>query len=422
MPCTVWCTGSHLFDPQLHPEDRISITYEDWLKEKGYDFSDTATEYGYLRGHYLCIADNDPSACPGLHRAAELVAHCNLEKLGKEYDEELRKSINSIYRDHQVRGLFIAGNKINEDWQIVSRISDGVGHFNCGIYICSDLTQEHKDGGVLKVLPTGKTYSGYASREIHVLETLSGLPNIIQMHDYYEPDYEYLGPWIITEYCDGGTLEKFSDDMRKGNICVPGLFLWHVLKSLLTAAHACHTGQPRWKPRDWDPIFHRDIIQGNIFLMSSKVPSESYPTVVLADFGCAIAKSELEESGFEPKDLPQECPYAIPPEGPVASASADVWQIGLAVVRLVAKTRLMYSGDEAPNLAMDLNAMDYKSLREYIGDKPPGYERNFSKLLAACLAFNPRNRPTAGDLLRQVQKRRAKLMKMGELKFEPLAL
>jgi serine/threonine protein kinase len=419
-PTSTSCTGLHLFDPQIDPKDRIRITYDDWLEEQGKMSSSSENTYAYLRDRYLCIHDNDPCDCPGLHRAAELIAYCDLGKLKKKHQEELRQCLNRIYVEHQMRGLFLVGNEIGEGWEIVSQISDAVGYFNWGIYICRDLTREHEGGGVLKVLPTWQDYPDYGSREIHILEVLEGVPNIIQMHEYYEPDYNDLAPWVITDYCDGGTLQNLTNNMSKGKRCVPELFLWHVFESLLTAAHACHTGYPTWHQRTWDPIYHRDIILGNIFLMSSKSPSDSYPTVVLADFGCAIAQGEVEERGFKPEDLPEECPSSIPPEGPVASASADVWQIGHAVSRLAEDTWLTHlSGNDKAADSSEFRSL--VSLLTHIDGDALSYMWNLRQLLTLCMAVDPRDRPTAGELLGEVKKRRAKLVETGELMFEPLA-
>lgn len=95
----------------------------------------------------------------------------------------------------------------------------------------------------------------------------------------------------------------------------------------------------------------------------------------------------------------------------MASAAADVYQLGLAVLRLLAKTRLKSA-----------NYMDLKPLVEYVDKHSVGQMWDLRQLLMSCTSEDPTDRPTAGQLLGEVRKRRAELTGAGNLEFEALAL
>lgn len=115
------------------------------------------------------------------------------------------------------------------------------------------------------------------------------------------------------------------------------MFIWRVFESLLQAILYCHRGPTNLPDGSWDSIYHRDIIPGNIFLASPETNSnDSYPTVKLADFGCAVTLSEYSDCCLNAwDDLAEEDPSAVPPEGPVPSEAADIYQIGLILRDLV---------------------------------------------------------------------------------------
>ncbi|KAH7411750.1 kinase-like domain-containing protein [Phaeosphaeria sp. MPI-PUGE-AT-0046c] len=193
---------------------------------------------------------------------------------------------------------------------------------------------------------------------------------------------------------------------------VPELFLWHVFESLLAAVHYCHTGPTDQHPGTWDPIYHRDIILGNVLLISHDSPDTPYSTVKLADFGCAMSRYEVEENHFKVEDLPEACESALAPEGAVASAAADVWQVGLTVLRLLAATQL-----NCEEIKLDM-----KQLVEYFDKYSDSHMWDLRHLLGMCVSKDPANRPTAEQLLHEVRKRRSELMCLGKLKFEALRL
>jgi hypothetical protein len=80
------------------------------------------------------------------------------------------------------------------------------------------------------------------------------------------------------------------------------MFIWHVTRSLLDAMIYCHFGidTSPYRTYDgqqglevlprWDPVLHRDMHFGNVFLQSSR--SGGYPIVKVGDFGCGLGVSE----------------------------------------------------------------------------------------------------------------------------------
>lgn len=408
------CTGHHLYDPQQEAED--FLLYHEWLEKKNVADSNKI-RFRYILSQKLCIDRRDPQDYPGLYHAAKLVECCDLKKLKPHQHASLRKCMTHVYKTHQNRGLFLVGDVFgkDKDWKIVRQMSDAEGYYNCGVYIVEDTTQEDEEPGVLKVLPCSPKHPKFALREINILWKLEGQDNIIDICDSFLPEDPKIAPWLITDFCNGGTLQKPALEMSQRKIRVPELFIWHVFESILVALHYCHTGPTYPKSGTWDPIYHCDVIQGNIFLDFSDAPGYPCPDVKLGDFGCAVTQSELDErpklieSGQKAEKLSYICPAAVTPEGQhVGTSSADIWQLGLAVLRLLAVTRLGYNRADPDEPELEL-------VLKHIDKHHAGRMWDLRQLLMMCLAEDPSRRPTAEQLLGELHKRRSDLMISGKL-------
>jgi serine/threonine protein kinase len=92
----------------------------------------------------------------------------------------------------------------------------------------------------------------------------------------------------------------------------------------------------RGRQHNWDDIAHLDLKPCNIFLSSSG-GKYGYPRVVLADFGCAIKRSDVHRGREHP--FIQECGTSnwYPPENigetiiPYYGPTTDVWQLGATI-------------------------------------------------------------------------------------------
>jgi serine/threonine protein kinase len=150
-------------------------------------------------------------------------------------------------------------------------------------------------------------------------------------------------------------------------------------------------------PEHWDPISHRDVITGNILLHKEEGSCNAYPIVKLADFGCATTLREVSQNNLKPKGMPEECPSVVPPEGPVASEDADVYQIGNV------GNRLMGSEDEE---GKKHTARFYNKALKVFADK--------------CVVGDPEERPSAAHMLNEFLVMKRLLVRRRYLRFQEL--
>ncbi|KAH9838210.1 Serine/threonine-protein kinase H1, partial [Teratosphaeria destructans] len=139
----------------------------------------------------------------------------------------------------------------------------------------------------------------------------------------------------------GGSLESMmKEHYRKGRHFKED-FLWHVLagvgKGLAYLHHGIQDATRDKKVAGWDSICHLDLKPTNIFFKTRG--RDTYPRVVIGDFGCSITGSDIQR-GIENPRL-QECgtPDWYPPEGRPEIAGrntrygpkTDVWQMGATI-------------------------------------------------------------------------------------------
>jgi serine/threonine protein kinase len=124
------------------------------------------------------------------------------------------------------------------------------------------------------------------SGESTVLDLLQGHGNIQKALHWND-----LSDVLVLKFANGGDMHTYVlDHFGSTRQRVPGIFIWHSLRSMAAALAYCQAG---WKDGDpfvvkkgWRPIIHQDIVEGNILLHWHK--SEPLPRLILSDFGDAI--------------------------------------------------------------------------------------------------------------------------------------
>ncbi|KAI2611998.1 uncharacterized protein GGS25DRAFT_473375 [Hypoxylon fragiforme] len=146
---------------------------------------------------------------------------------------------------------------------------------------------------------------------------------------------------------NGGTLETFIDEYYRNSLRIPESFIWHVTAELCQALAFLYYGQnlAGVRPKNWIPVYHRDIESNNIFInypprRPGRMPNSgnvtnAFPHIVLSDFRqCAIQG-----------DLPGDLKPGQFPEQNEPNEWEDVYELG-RVLRSLCMTHVPFPDDD----------------------------------------------------------------------------
>ncbi|KAF2168403.1 hypothetical protein M409DRAFT_21154 [Zasmidium cellare ATCC 36951] len=192
-----------------------------------------------------------------------------------------------------------------------------------------------KDDGRLYIEKQVRTDGIYRKRteaEVQTLKAVRGHPNLNKLVEYEVKANGICS--IILEYCDGGALDARIAEIESHGHHFSEAGVWHVLLSVAKALPFMHTGVKdveRDQPDpDWDTIAHLDLKPQNIFLSSDRMEN-GQRRIVLADFGCAVTFSDIQNGGERERGQPCGTPGWYPPEGIAKKGygtKTDIWMLG----------------------------------------------------------------------------------------------
>jgi serine/threonine protein kinase len=218
----------------------------------------------------------------------------------------------------------------------------------------------------------------FYSEELRVTAQLHLAKNVIHVLDF---NVSY--PFLVTEYCDGGSLRRRLRDPYN----IAEIISW--TQSVATLLSSAHYLEP-------DVIIHRDLKPENILLKNGEIR--------VADFGGAMTIPPSSNSlrtllpyGFTLGYAAPEAIEALKGTTKVHNPPAlDIWSLGIILYELLTGHRPF----EEPDLE---DKIQMHELPDQIGIKPElrsSADAALSRLTLSCLSKLAANRPSAKQCAR----------------------
>lgn len=153
------------------------------------------------------------------------------------------------------------------------------------------------------------------AREVRLLWSNLDNPHVVTVYDW---DLEHDTPYLVMEYCDGGSLRGWVETRRTWPEIV------EALRQVARGLEEIHAGDG----------FHRDIKPDNLLVCRAS-PELGTPTVKVADFG--LARNPLLSRGPMTRHAAGTDGYIAPEvlQGAAFSDRADVYSLGVVATELL---------------------------------------------------------------------------------------
>ena len=308
-----------------------------------------------------------------------------------EFEEELRKSINSIHERRNSFGgssigssfysegessisisnkLFI--DEINESpskkYEILSKL--GSGSFG-NVYLARNkITDEKVALKQIKKSTSNLLSDGEIKDEIEILKTLDH-PDIVRIIESFNTKNSYI---LITEYCEGGELfDQVKNQLSETQIAV-------IFRQLLSGLAYLHSNN----------IVHRDLKLENILIHEiekSKTTGEDLFNIKIIDFGTA----RIFDKNRKPQSIVGSS-YYIAPEvlRQKYNKECDLWSVGVILYMFIVG-HAPFDGCDDEEITSNIQKGVYrKNDRRWIKSS-----KEVKDLIQKLLTYKPSQRLTA---------------------------
>ncbi|CAF2601961.1 unnamed protein product [Rotaria sp. Silwood2] len=245
----------------------------------------------------------------------------------------------------------------------------GAGNFGTA-YLVTDLKATHEPK-VLKVVRLGEMDEEQTIDSVREAQLLKSLQNehIVKFHESF---LENDCLCIVTEYCEGGDLDHRIKELKKQNRKLEEDQVVEWLIQILIAVQYMHKSR----------VLHRDLKARNIFLKSNKIK--------IGDFGI----SRILIGTMDIATTFTGTPYYMSPEvlkHDGYESKSDIWSVGCLLYEMCTYEHA-FDGKGLMNVI-------YKVVEGKAPELPKTYSKELNDLLKKMLIKDPKNRPTAAQLL-----------------------
>ena len=289
-------------------------------------------------------------------RREELGAQAAMDRMIYEQQQAANAFQRNVRRRMEGSKTFLNG----KEFTIVTILelpSDGISGMNEGIRVLKDaqgiIVVEKK----LKMCsPEKRERAEFEKKALNQIVKAGGSPNVNRIYEaFWIPGSATSS--LILEYCNRGNLEDRLQTYRDSRVLIPEKDCLKTLYDLASALCMCHYGikdpmDPSDKVKDWNTICHLDIKPQNIFLdyqgPSHLVNSpDTWPRVVLGDFGCSVTRDDIMSRKVDHKKQPYGTSGWYPPESDANDKGhlsengqnvknaygkfSDIWQMGAVI-------------------------------------------------------------------------------------------